>query len=48
MGFSIFIDSRMQMTSPSLTRLPTLTFIWVILPAIGTSIISRAKVLTPF
>jgi len=35
------------MTSPSLTRLPTLTFICVIFPAIGTSIISKAKVLTP-
>lgn len=35
------------MTSPSLTRLPTLTFICVIFPAIGTSIISKAKSFNP-
>ena len=48
MGFSIFIDSSIQMTSPSLTRLPTLTFTSVIYPARGTFTVSSAKVLPPF
>jgi hypothetical protein len=42
-GFSIFMDSNMQMVSPSFTASPTLTLTLIIFPVMGASIISLAN-----